>query len=127
MYIKTFCAHCGKTNLHNVAVSCEKTSSILNGKLFSRSTIKGVEVRETVTEEILMKSVLKTLREHKKLHMSKEELADTLKNIFGISSELSCEIAEKIQRENEVLEADFKSNIKAIKKTSKSQTSKKVT
>jgi hypothetical protein len=113
--------------LHNVAVSCEKTSSILNGKLFSRSTIKGVEVRETVTEEILMKSVLKTLREHKKLHMSKEELADTLKNIFGISSELSCEIAEKIQSENEVLEADFKSNIKAIKKTSKNQTSKEIT
>ncbi|WP_155396623.1 hypothetical protein [Methanosarcina barkeri] len=66
--------------MHNVAVSCEKTSSILNGRLLSRSTIKGVEVRETVTEEILMKSVLKTLREHKKLHMSKEELADTLKN-----------------------------------------------
>jgi len=101
--------------LHNVAVNCEKTSSLLNGKLFSHSTIKEVEVRETVTEEILMKSVLKTLREHKKLHISKEELADTLKNIFGTSSELSCEIAEKIQRENEVLEADFKYNIKAVK------------
>jgi hypothetical protein len=84
-----------------------------------------MEVRETIKEEILMESVLKTLREHKKLHMSKEELAEILKNIFGISSELSCEIAEKIQRENKVLGADFKSNMKTVKKTSKNQTSKK--
>ena len=84
-----------------------------------------MEVRETITEEILMKSILKTLQEHKKLHMSKEELAEILKNIFGISSELSCEIAGKIQSENEVLVADFKSNMKAVKKTSKNQTSKK--
>jgi len=83
-----------------------------------------MEVRETITEEILMKSVLKTLREHKKLHMSKKELAEILKNIFGISSEFSCEIAEKIQRENKVLEVDFKSNMKTVKKQVKTKRQK---
>jgi hypothetical protein len=105
MYIKTFCPHCGEANLHDIIVNYQKTSEISKNGVIAHLNVAEVKVRETVAEDTLMKSILKTLIEHEKLHLGKEELTYVLKNIFGLTRELANEIAEKILSENKVLKS----------------------
>lgn len=115
MYIKTTCLHCGKTNLHDVTIHCIEESNVVDGSISRLYVLENINVKDTVREEDLAKSIFKTLIEHKKLNTDKEGLVYILKDIFRLSAELANEIAEKIEAENEVLVSEFKSNLKASK------------
>jgi O-phosphoseryl-tRNA(Cys) synthetase len=121
MYIKTQCAHCGESNLHDIHVCGMEEIKFKNKNELKIFTIENISVKETITEENLIKSVLKTLLKYKKLYLEKEELTDILKNLFGVSSELAAEIVEKIKSENEALKTDFESSMKTTKKQVKTK------
>lgn len=121
MFIKTQCVHCGETNLHDVNVRGMEETYFKNKNELKIFTIDNISVNETITEEDLIKSILKTLQKYKKLYLEKEELTDILKNLFGISYELAAEIVEKIKCENESLSTDFEVNIKTAKKRVKTK------
>ena len=61
MYIKTVCTHCGGNNLHDIAVNYQKITSILDDRVDTKIHFNNVTVKETLKEDVLVKSVLKSL------------------------------------------------------------------
>jgi hypothetical protein len=99
MYIATECVYCGGKNVHDIGINYQTIITTVRGQEYTTIHFKSVTVEETLTEDILIDHVLKSLQENHKLNVSKEELIEILKNVFGISKCAVNEIAKEVIRQ----------------------------
>jgi hypothetical protein len=91
MYEKTTCPNCNSVYYRSLRVC--------NAEIRTGSVLKTVETIETITEDDLVRDILRSLTGCISDGVAISELCEILNTVFGVSSQNVCEIVERIKLE----------------------------
>lgn len=96
MYIKTKCPYCENVLFHNV---CVRVAAPHDCKNENGIILKTIEVRDSITEEGMVRHVLHTIKKYLSDGMEVRELCQILTTCYGIASDYCCDMIQRIKIE----------------------------
>lgn len=91
MYVKTKCPYCENELFQNVRIRIVETQNSI--------TIGNIEVGDSITEEGMVRHVLKTIKRYLNDGMEVRELYKILTKCYGIASNYCCDLIQRIKIE----------------------------